>query len=45
MKYFMIGFTTGLVASYLVIKTKQYNRLKSKRAFTILNDGSVKIYQ
>lgn len=44
-KYFTIGFVVGLATSGLVRYVKKQHKVKSNRAFTITENGSLKIHQ
>ena len=44
-KYFTIGFVIGLATNCLIRQAKKHRELKSNRAFTIAEDGTLKIHQ
>lgn len=45
LKYFTIGFVVGLATSSLVCYVKKQHKVKSNQAFTITEDGTLKIHQ
>lgn len=44
-KYFAIGFVVGLATNCLIRQSKKHRESKSNRAFTITEDGTLKIHK
>lgn len=44
-KYFAIGFAVGLTTNCVIRQVKKHRQLKSNRAFTITEDGTLKIHK